>query len=416
MIRLQTECIPDQEPPPGHDPKAGWSISPNHSPSKRTVPYPTRPTVDSQPNTPTHLEASLLRDIDRIRGKLTRMLDLGTRALDDALSAAESGNRSLAYQVILRDQLVDELEKEVDRLCLEFLIRQQPVAGHLRFVYAAIKINQELERVGDCAESIARQALKLIKHAHLGTRHRIREIASLAVPMLRDSIEAFLRQDVVLAERTILLENTVDTLRNEITRDLIAMRESGQIPDEALAPLSTITRRFERVSDQAKNICEEVIYFCTGHSVKHLGADHFRVLFLDQDNAGLSQLAEALANALDQEKFLFASAGIVARPVWTDLAAFMVARNLQAEHQRPKSLEQIPHLEHYQVAVIFDPKLRAAIKSSTTKSIILDWSSVAVDSAREDGGIDYEKAAQALDLQIRDLVHAILGNHESSSI
>ena len=370
--------------------------------------------MEIEPHTPTHLEASLQRDIDRIRGKLTRMLDLGARALEDALVAAETGNRSLAYQVILRDQLVDELEKEVDRLCLEFLIRQQPVAGHLRFVYAAIKINQELERVGDCAESIARQALKLIKHAQLGAGHRIREIASLAVPMLRDSLEAFLNQDVALAERTILTESAVDALRNEITQDLIAMRESGRIPNEALSPLSTITRRFERVSDQAKNICEEVIYFCTGHSVKHPGSDHFRVLFLDQDNAGLSQLAEALANGLDQDKFLFASAGVEVRPIGNDLVEFMAARNLEAGHQRPKSLDQVPHLEHYQVAVVFDPKLRAAIKSSTTKSIILDWSTVAADCAREAGGTDYEKAAQALDLHIRDLVQAILGNHESS--
>src|SRR6266540_5798420 len=111
---------------------------------------------------PTHFEESLQRDIDRIRGKVTEMAAFGERALRDCLKALQEGNRQLAYTVILRDQKIDELEKEVDQLCLAFLVRQQPVAGPLRFAYATIRINLELERVGDYAESIARQVLKLI--------------------------------------------------------------------------------------------------------------------------------------------------------------------------------------------------------------------------------------------------------------
>ena len=77
------------------------------------------------------------------------------------MQALAESNRQLAYSVIVRDQRIDELEKEIDRLCLEFIVRQQPVAGTLRFAYAAIKINSELERVGDYAESMARQILML---------------------------------------------------------------------------------------------------------------------------------------------------------------------------------------------------------------------------------------------------------------
>jgi phosphate transport system protein len=99
----------------------------------------------------THLEESLQRDVDRICGKLTEMSALGEKALQACVKALAERDRQTAYAVILRDQYIDELEREVDRLCLEFIVRQQPVASLLRFAYATIKVNLELERVGDYA-------------------------------------------------------------------------------------------------------------------------------------------------------------------------------------------------------------------------------------------------------------------------
>ena len=110
---------------------------------------------------PTRLEESLERDIDRIRQQVLEMAALAERALKDCVAALQEGNRQQAYAVILRDQYIDEKEKEIDRLCLEFLVRQQPVGLHLRLAYSTIKINLELERVGDYAESVARQILSL---------------------------------------------------------------------------------------------------------------------------------------------------------------------------------------------------------------------------------------------------------------
>src|SRR5438067_2426181 len=109
----------------------------------------------------TLLEQSLQRDINLIRGKVLEMSALAESALRKSLKALLERNLQKAYAVIIRDKSIDELEKEIDRLCLEFLVRQQPVAGHLRFVYSTIKINAELERIGDYAESVARQVLKL---------------------------------------------------------------------------------------------------------------------------------------------------------------------------------------------------------------------------------------------------------------
>ncbi len=201
------------------------------------------------------------------------MSALAERALRDCVEALTDGNRQRAYAVILRDQYIDEKEKEIDRLCLEFLVRQQPVGVHLRLAYSAIKINLELERVGDYAESVARQLLRLssLPAPPEAIRERIVEMADLAIPMLHDAIEAFVRQDPELARKVIAIEPAVDALLGKLATDVIeALREQKVLP-EMMEPLVTIGRRFERVADQARNVCMETLYMCTGEYAKHPG-------------------------------------------------------------------------------------------------------------------------------------------------
>src|ERR1044071_5597450 len=136
----------------------------------------------------THFEETLQRDVDRIRRKVREMAGLAGMSLEGCLAALADKNRQLAYSVILRDQRIDELEKEIDRLCLEFIVRQQPVAGTLRFAYVTIKINSELERVGDYAESIARQILQLSAMDVTVPIERFREIAEIAIPLFHGAV------------------------------------------------------------------------------------------------------------------------------------------------------------------------------------------------------------------------------------
>src|SRR5256886_17468049 len=141
-------------------------------------------------------EESLRHDIKTIRQKILEMAGLAERALKDSLQALVGHNRQLAYSVILRDQYIDELEKEIDRLCLEFLVRQQPAGGHLRFAYATIKINLELERIGDYAESIARQVLKISFIEPQPSYDKFVAIASLSIPMLQQAVQEIGRAHV----------------------------------------------------------------------------------------------------------------------------------------------------------------------------------------------------------------------------
>src|SRR5262245_49212996 len=111
-----------------------------------------------------HLEEKVQHDTDVLRRRLRRMADLVLTSLDDAVAAVANRDRRLAYQVVLQDNRVDVLERHIDRLCQEFLVRHMPVAGQLRFVVAVVKVNSELERIGDYAEAIARRAVTLSQY------------------------------------------------------------------------------------------------------------------------------------------------------------------------------------------------------------------------------------------------------------
>jgi phosphate transport system protein len=360
-----------------------------------------------------HYEATLQRDIDLIRSKVLEMSNLAAKALQDALKAVVERNRQAAYSVILRDQNIDDLEKQIDRLCLEFLVRQQPVAGHLRFVYATIKINAELERIGDYAESIARQALKIAHLPEVPAAKRFEEIANYSIPMLRDAARAFTDQNAELAKTTMIVEEKVDELRNQINAELLGMRQQDRIPLEALTPLMTIARRFERVSDQAKNICEEVLYMCTGEYSKHKGTEVLRVLFVDERNSCRSQMAEGIANSLGQPSLVFASAGINPQPMDPATVKYMKEKGIDISRQHSKSVEQIPNFDHYQVIIALAKEAEKVFPPPPTKTVSLGWT--VQDPSKVMGTPEQVKAAYDATYQyicehINDLAEAILGD------
>ena len=363
---------------------------------------------------PSRFEESLERDIERIRQQVVQMSGLAARALRDAVDALVGADRQRAYAVILRDQYIDEKEKEIDRLCLEFLVRQQPVGVHLRLAYAAIKINLELERVGDYAESVARQLLRLggLPEVPQALRERILEMADLAIPMLQDSIDAFVRQDPELAKKVILVEPAADALLGKLHNELIdALRDHAIVP-EMMDPLVTIGRRFERVADQARNVCMETLYLCTGEYAKHPHAETFRVLFVGEHNACRSQMAEAIAQSLGQPKFIFSSAGLDPRAIDPQTVTFMKEKGFDLSRMVPKAIYQVANLDHYQVIVGVAREAQQAFPRSPRKMVYVDWS--IDDPSRVQGSVEeiraaYEATFQFLSSNVRDLVDAVLG-------
>jgi arsenate reductase len=213
------------------------------------------------------------------------------------------------------------------------------------------------------------------------------------------------------------LEDKVDAIRNSIHEDLVHLREEGNLPLGMLAPLMIIASRFERVADQACNICEEVLYIYTGEYIKHKGGEVLRVLFVDEGNAGASQMAEGIANALNQSRFVFSSAGVSPRPVDVRTVRFMMDKGINISRQISKYLNQIPNLDHYQVVVALSKEAHVAFPPPPTKTVSIDWE--VDDPSKAEGSGDevqaaYEKTFQFLETHIRDLVGAILGEETNS--
>ncbi len=348
------------------------------------------------------------REIDQIRESVRHMGRLCETAIRLALRALRDRDRQAAFSAILRDQRIDELEVEIDRLCLEFLVRQQPAGGPLRMVYGTIRITLELERIGDYAESIARHALKLFHEEMDLPTTRYEEMADLTVQMLRDAIEAYTRQDEELARRTIAAEDAAHDMKRRLNRDLVKMFRDQRLPFEVLDALMMITRRFERISDQARNICLEVIYMRTGHEVRHPHSGRYRVLFVDHGTSCRSLMAEAMGRSLGVGRFEFASASVDPTPLSPATASFLADRGVAVEALLPASLPQMGDLDSFSVIVALDPAVRPALPRALRRAVVMEWAIPDPSATPEDPGA-HEATWADLRRHIEDLVDSILG-------
>lgn len=356
-------------------------------------------------------EASVNRDLNRIRDHIIQMARCTETSLRDCIRACVENNHQLAYAIILRDQYIDEKEKEIDRLCLEFIIKQQPVSQPLRFAFSAIKLNMEIERVGDYAESVARHIIKMKEWPEEYCKNDILQLADLSINMFHEAIQSFIDQSVETARKALSVEDTVDTLRTELINRLVAQSRGKEFP----MPLFNIIRRFERVADQARNICMEVLYMCTGEYVKHPSAETFRILFVDEHNSMRSQIAEAVANGLNQPRFIFSSAGLDPKPIDPRTIDFMKTKGYELSNATSRSLKQIPNLDYYQVVVVFASEAKSIFPREPGKTIYLDWEIDAPSLSRDDDetiNAGYENMFNFISKHVTGLVNAIIGTSD----
>ena len=186
-----------------------------------------------------------------------------------AVQALMERRLELAEQVIAGDQEVNDLQIEIDDRCLKLLALQQPMASDLRLITAAMKINSDLERIGDQAVNIAENASLLLAHPPLKPLLDLPRMAELAQQMTRDSLDAFVRRDAALARSVLQRDDEVDHLKDQNFRVLLTymMADPGTI-ERALA-LILVARNLERVADHATNIAEDVIFLVEAKDVRH---------------------------------------------------------------------------------------------------------------------------------------------------
>jgi len=186
-----------------------------------------------------------------------------------AVKAVIAGDGSVADQVRARDLEIDLMEVDFEEECLKILALYQPVAIDLRFVIAVLKINNDLERIGDLAVNIAEHAPKFAGKDHGDIGQSLPRLAEMAQIMVRNSLDAVVNMDARLARAVLAADDEVDAYYHEITGKLYAaLRDDGSRIDELL-PVMFISKHIERIADHATNIAEDAIYMVDGEIVRH---------------------------------------------------------------------------------------------------------------------------------------------------
>ena len=210
-----------------------------------------------------------------IAGLKTRILSLGGKVEENlwrSVRALEEGDEELAREAIAADAEIDGLEVEIEEECLKALALHQPVAVDLRFIVAVLKINNDLERIGDLAVNIARRAKTLAKGTEVDEPYDLGGMAADVRDMLRRSLDALVNLDVELAEAVCRDDDAVDKRHRKTWKRIAARveRHPGDYP--ALSQIQSASNHLERIADLATNIAEDVIYMVEGRIVRH-GAD-----------------------------------------------------------------------------------------------------------------------------------------------
>jgi phosphate transport system protein len=197
------------------------------------------------------------------------MAGLAEEQVRKAMKALVERSTDLAEEVVEGDNAIDELEVQVDNMAISLLALQQPMARDLRFITMAMKVSNDLERVGDHAENIADAVQYMISAPPFPVLPEVEEMVRLATDMLADSLDAFVRADAASAREILLRDDRVDELHDNNFRILLTHMMEDPRKITAGMDLLLISGNVERIADLATNICEEVIFLVEGHSVKH---------------------------------------------------------------------------------------------------------------------------------------------------
>jgi phosphate transport system protein len=209
------------------------------------------------------------RELDQLK---TRLLHMGA-AVEDLISrsiqALTDGDRKLAEESVRIEEEIDRQEVQIEEECLKLLALYQPVAGDLRFVTAVLKINNDLERMGDLGRHIAERALVLADHREVRLPVDLRNMAAACQRMVRTSLDAVVNQDYELAMQVIHSDNEIDEYHQDMFPIIATKMRTHPEMIEVLLHVLSASRHLERIADYATNIAEDVVYLVRGEIIRH---------------------------------------------------------------------------------------------------------------------------------------------------
>lgn len=209
------------------------------------------------------------RELKDLKEKILVMGHCVEQSIDESIQALLNSRKEDFKKVHDYEVRVNQSHIEVDELCLKVLATQSPIASDLRLILAIIKINTDLERMGDQAVNIAYQGTKYLEAPPLKPLVDLPKMAEETRKMVKDSLDAFVRSDVELAKKVLSHDDIVDSYKDKIVKDLIQLSQQNAGAIERALELILIARNLERIADHATNIAEDVIFVATGNDIRH---------------------------------------------------------------------------------------------------------------------------------------------------
>ena len=212
-------------------------------------------------------------ELETLRARLLAMGGLAEERVRLAVQGLVDRDVAVIDTVLRGDEPINELHVEVDDRCFKLLALHQPMATDLRSIVAAVKINTDLERVGDLAVNIAEAAKRYASHPPVKRLIDIPRMGNLAQTMLRDALDAFVRRDAALAQHVLDEDDKLDDLKTQVFRELLTYMLSDPTTIEPALDLILVSRHLERIGDHATNIAEDVIFMVSAKDVRHHASD-----------------------------------------------------------------------------------------------------------------------------------------------
>ncbi len=213
----------------------------------------------------THLE----QELEGIKSKIYEMADYAIEFIAKSVRSLKEGDMPLAREVLKNDSILDSLEVEIDNECIRVLVTRQPAAVHLRFVLAVLKINTDLERIGDLATNIANETINLAGKPTLKPLVDIPRMADICVEMLREVFAAFTERNADRARAVIARDREVDMLNMQVYRELFTYMAGDHVAISQSLGLIMVAKALERVGDHVTNIAERAVYYIEGVDIRH---------------------------------------------------------------------------------------------------------------------------------------------------
>jgi len=353
-------------------------------------------------------EARLQRDLDQIHDLVTTLSERVEQSLENAVQVVFSGNDELAYRTVLGDAAANRLSRELDRRCHAFVALHLPSAGHLRRISSTLRVNIQLERIGDYAVTISREAMQLSSRPEGTIARELEMVASNVRRMLHQSIEAFKEGNGEVARATMHLADDAEHTMDQLYDDLIS--QDGGPPLKELVAIFAIYSMLKRVWDQAKNICEETVFAVFGETKP---AKIHKVLFVDEDNSALGPMAEAIGRKNFSERAVYASGGRApAGRLDPIMVTFMESHGLDLTQAKPVAFDPKPErLSDYFVIVSLQGPVRSFIPKVPFHTSALSWDVGAPpnDLGESETRQRYEELYREITLQLRDLADLLAG-------